>query len=162
MDRRFTTHRLLRSTSAFLQTKLAYRRPTPLISVKANMIFPPPLTLVLSRRKMCCRREGRRFQYTNCNIDSDMQGEMLERKDNSRQHLIFRLRTIMISSTCPLPCLVFSPDLSRNIWDHPVRRDDRDQNTDSPGIAGGPREERTTSWRRLSTIAVSVLSPGIC
>jgi len=49
-----TTHRLLRSTSAFLQTKLAYRRPIPLISVKANMIFPPPLTLVLRRRRMCC------------------------------------------------------------------------------------------------------------
>lgn len=49
-----STYRLLRSTSAFLQTKLEYRRPIPLISVKANMIFPPPLTLVLRRRRMCC------------------------------------------------------------------------------------------------------------
>jgi len=47
------THRLLRSTSAFLQTMLAYRRPTPLISVKAYMILRFPSTLVLSRRRMC-------------------------------------------------------------------------------------------------------------
>lgn len=31
------TYRFLRSTSAFLQTMLAYRRPTPLISVKAYL-----------------------------------------------------------------------------------------------------------------------------
>lgn len=52
-------NRLFMSTSAFLQTKFAYRRPTPLISVKAYMIFLLPSTLVLRRRKMCYRREAR-------------------------------------------------------------------------------------------------------
>jgi hypothetical protein len=33
------THLLLMSTSAFLHTKLANRRPTPLMEVRANMIF---------------------------------------------------------------------------------------------------------------------------
>ena len=37
-------YRLLRSTSAFLQTKLLYRRPTPLIFVKAYMTFCLPST----------------------------------------------------------------------------------------------------------------------
>jgi hypothetical protein len=46
-------HRLLRSTSAFLHTKFEYRRPTPLISVKAYITLRLPSTLVLSRRKMC-------------------------------------------------------------------------------------------------------------
>lgn len=46
------TYRLVKSTSAFLQTKFEYRRPTPLISVKATMIFCLPSTLVLSRRRM--------------------------------------------------------------------------------------------------------------
>jgi hypothetical protein len=50
------THRLLRSTSAFLQTKLEYRRPTPLISVKANIIFRFPSTLVFSKRRICYTR----------------------------------------------------------------------------------------------------------
>lgn len=59
------TYRLLRSTSAFLQTKLAYRRPIPLISVKAYMIFPPPLTLVLSNRRMCCSVKGR-YRASGC------------------------------------------------------------------------------------------------
>lgn len=36
------SYRLLRSTSAFLQTKLEYRRPTPLILVKAYMTFCLP------------------------------------------------------------------------------------------------------------------------
>lgn len=45
-------HRLLRSTSAFLHTKLEYLRPTPLIRVKAYIIFCLPSTLVLRRRKM--------------------------------------------------------------------------------------------------------------
>jgi hypothetical protein len=49
----YRTHRLLRSTSAFLQTKLEYRRPTPLISVKAYMILRFPSTFVLRRRRMC-------------------------------------------------------------------------------------------------------------
>jgi hypothetical protein len=52
-------NRLFMSTSAFLQTKLEYRRPTPLISVKAYMIFLLPSTLVLRRRKMCCKTEER-------------------------------------------------------------------------------------------------------
>ena len=46
------TYRLFRSTSAFLHTKLEYRRPTPLILVKAYMIFCFPSTLVLRRRRM--------------------------------------------------------------------------------------------------------------
>ena len=46
-------YRLLRSTSAFLITTLEYRRPTPLILVKANMILSFPSTLVLRRRRMC-------------------------------------------------------------------------------------------------------------
>lgn len=45
-------HRLFKSTSAFLQTKLEYRRPTPLILVRAYMIFCLPSTLVLRRRRM--------------------------------------------------------------------------------------------------------------
>jgi hypothetical protein len=44
--------RLDRSTSAFLQTKLEYRRPTPLILVKAYMTFCLPSTLVFNRRIM--------------------------------------------------------------------------------------------------------------
>jgi len=46
-------YRLLRSTSAFLITTLAYRRPTPLILVNANMIFSFPSTFVFRRRRMC-------------------------------------------------------------------------------------------------------------
>ncbi len=46
-------YRLLMSTSAFLQTRFANRRPTPLMEVKANMIFCLPSTLVLSTRKIC-------------------------------------------------------------------------------------------------------------
>src|SRR5271154_1503368 len=45
-------YRLVKSTSAFLQTKLEYLRPTPLILVKAYMIFCLPSTLVLRRRRM--------------------------------------------------------------------------------------------------------------
>lgn len=45
-------HRLFRSTSAFLQTRLEYRRPTPFILVRAYMIFCFPSTLVLRRRRM--------------------------------------------------------------------------------------------------------------
>ena len=45
-------YRLLRSTSAFLQTRLEYRRPTPLILVRAYMTFSRPSTLVLRRRRM--------------------------------------------------------------------------------------------------------------
>lgn len=45
-------YRLLRSTSAFLHTKLEYRRPTPFILVRAYMIFCLPSTLVLRRRRM--------------------------------------------------------------------------------------------------------------
>lgn len=45
-------YRLLRSTSAFLQTKLEYLRPTPLILVRAYMIFCLPSTLVFRRRRM--------------------------------------------------------------------------------------------------------------
>ena len=41
-------YRLLRSTSAFLQTKLEYRRPTPLILVMAYMTFSLPSTCMRS------------------------------------------------------------------------------------------------------------------
>lgn len=46
------SYRLFRSTSAFLQTKLEYRRPTPLILVKAYITFCLPSTLVFRRRKI--------------------------------------------------------------------------------------------------------------
>ena len=46
------SYRLFRSTSAFLQTRLEYRRPTPLILVKAYMTFCFPSTLVLRSRKI--------------------------------------------------------------------------------------------------------------
>lgn len=46
------THRLFRSTSAFLHTKFEYRRPTPFILVRAYIIFCFPSTLVLRRRRM--------------------------------------------------------------------------------------------------------------
>lgn len=46
-------YRLFRSTSAFLQTKLEYRRPTPLIRVMAYITFSFPSTFVLRRRKIC-------------------------------------------------------------------------------------------------------------
>lgn len=52
MERPSFTYRLLRSTSAFLQTKFEYRRPTPLIFVRAYMTFCLPSTLVLSSRRM--------------------------------------------------------------------------------------------------------------
>jgi hypothetical protein len=45
MDRDFP-YRLLRSTSAFLQTRLEYLRPTPLIFVKAYMTFCFPSSYV--------------------------------------------------------------------------------------------------------------------
>lgn len=45
-------YRFDRSTSAFLHTRFEYRRPTPLILVRAYMIFCLPSTLVLSRRRM--------------------------------------------------------------------------------------------------------------
>lgn len=44
--------RLLRSTSAFLQTKLEYRRPTPVILVRAYMTFCLPSTFVFNKRIM--------------------------------------------------------------------------------------------------------------
>lgn len=47
------THRLPRSTSAFLHTTFAYLLPTPLISVRAYMIFRFPSMFVFSRRRMC-------------------------------------------------------------------------------------------------------------
>lgn len=50
--RNWDSYRLFRSTSAFLQTKLEYRRPTPLILVRAYMTFCLPSTLVLRRRKI--------------------------------------------------------------------------------------------------------------
>jgi hypothetical protein len=43
-------YRLLRSTSAFLQTKLEYRRPTPLILVIAYMTFCFPVYVVSAER----------------------------------------------------------------------------------------------------------------
>ena len=50
---RACSYRLLRSTSAFLQTKFEYLRPTPLIFVNAYIVFCLPSTLVLRRRKIC-------------------------------------------------------------------------------------------------------------
>jgi len=47
------THRLRMSTSAFLQTMLANRRPIPLMAVMAYMTFCLPSTLVFSTRRMC-------------------------------------------------------------------------------------------------------------
>ena len=44
---------LVRLMSAFLQTTLAYRLPTPLICVKAYVIFILPSTFVFSNRRMC-------------------------------------------------------------------------------------------------------------
>ncbi len=41
------------STSAFLQTMLANRRPIPLMAVMAYMTFCLPSTLVFSTRRMC-------------------------------------------------------------------------------------------------------------
>jgi hypothetical protein len=46
-------YRLLRSTSAFLHTMLAKRRPTPLMEVIAYMIFCLPSTFVFITRIMC-------------------------------------------------------------------------------------------------------------
>ena len=46
-------HRLLMSTSAFLHTRLAKRRPIPRMEVMAYMTFCLPSTLVLSTRRMC-------------------------------------------------------------------------------------------------------------
>ena len=43
---RRNSYRLFRSTSAFLQTKLEYRRPTPLIFVKAYITFCLPVPIV--------------------------------------------------------------------------------------------------------------------
>ena len=44
---------MFKSTSAFLQTMFEYRRPTPLISVKAYMILRFPSTFVFNKRRMC-------------------------------------------------------------------------------------------------------------
>jgi hypothetical protein len=46
------THRLFKSTSAFLHTRLEYLRPTPLMRVSAYMILSRPSTLVLSKRRI--------------------------------------------------------------------------------------------------------------
>lgn len=48
-------HRLLRSTSAFLQQMLEKRRPMPLMAVRAYMIFCLPSTFVFSTRRMCVK-----------------------------------------------------------------------------------------------------------
>ena len=48
-------HRLVRSTSAFLQQMLEKRRPMPLMAVRAYMIFCLPSTLVFSTRRMCVK-----------------------------------------------------------------------------------------------------------
>merc|ERR1711998_722335 len=45
--------RLLRSTSAFLHTMKAKRRPTPLMAVRAKGALWRPSTLVLRIRRMC-------------------------------------------------------------------------------------------------------------
>ena len=46
-------YRLRMSTSAFLQTMLANRRPIPLMAVMAYITFCLPSTLVFSTRRMC-------------------------------------------------------------------------------------------------------------
>ncbi len=58
------TYRLLMSTSAFLHTRFANRRPTPLIEVRANMIFCLPSTFVLSTRRICWKSS---FAMSDCN-----------------------------------------------------------------------------------------------
>ncbi len=63
-QREHTTYRLLMSTSAFLQTRFANRRPTPLMEVRANMIFCLPSTLVLSTRRICWKSS---FAISDCN-----------------------------------------------------------------------------------------------
>ena len=69
-DSRGLAYRLFRSISAFLQTKLEYRRPTPLILVKAYMTFCLPSTLVLRRRKM-------NWKFDLSPLTSDMMGKLL-------------------------------------------------------------------------------------
>ena len=59
--------------SAFLQTKLEYRRPTPLILVKAYMTFCFPSTLVLRRRRM-------NWKLLLSPVTNDMLGSLLEQE----------------------------------------------------------------------------------
>jgi hypothetical protein len=63
--------RLVRSTSAFLQTKLEYRRPTPVILVKAYMTFCFPSTFVFNKRMMYWKlvKSALLWSY-NCASDS--------------------------------------------------------------------------------------------
>lgn len=51
MDK-YKTNRLERSTSAFLQARIAKRLPTPLIDVKANATFCPPSIFVFKTRRI--------------------------------------------------------------------------------------------------------------
>lgn len=53
-----SAHRLLRSTSAFLQATLEKRRPTPLIEVRANITLTLPSRLVFSTRRMCWKLDS--------------------------------------------------------------------------------------------------------
>jgi hypothetical protein len=55
---RRAAHRLLRSTSAFLQAMFEKRRPTPLMEVRANMTLTLPSRLVLSTRRMCWKLDS--------------------------------------------------------------------------------------------------------
>lgn len=57
-------HLLFMSISAFLHAMLAKRRPTPLMEVRANMIFFFPSTFVFSRRRMCWKSS---FAIRDCN-----------------------------------------------------------------------------------------------
>lgn len=54
---------LFMSTSAFLQTIFAKRRPIPLIEVIANMIFCFPSTFVFCTRRMCWKSS---FATSDC------------------------------------------------------------------------------------------------
>ena len=56
---------LFMSTSAFLQTMLAKRRPIPLMEVRANMIFCLPSTFVFCTRRMCWNSS---FATSDCKI----------------------------------------------------------------------------------------------
>ena len=58
---------LFMSTSAFLQTMLAKRRPIPLIEVRANMIFCFPSTFVFRTRRMCWKSS---FATSDCRSKS--------------------------------------------------------------------------------------------
>ena len=82
------TYRLFKSTSAFLHTRLEYRRPTPLILVKAYMIFCFPSTFVLRSRRM-----NWKFDFSPVTraatvvIISSVKSRLKDRRKRKRHHL---------------------------------------------------------------------------